>query len=171
MIACQWLRQIGATVIGTVGSEQKAQLAQAHGCHHTINYRQEDFTQRVRELTGGEGVPVVYDSIGKDTFMGSLDCLAPLGVMVSFGNASGPVSPFDPGILAQKGSLFLTRPVLMTYIAKREDLLATARELFLAVTSGAVHIEVNQRYPLKDVAQAHRDLEARNTTGSSILLP
>ena len=171
LIACQWLRQIGATVIGTVGSEQKAQLAQAHGCHHTINYRQEDFTQRVRELTGGEGVPVVYDSIGKDTFMGSLDCLAPLGVMVSFGNASGPVSPFDPGILAQKGSLFLTRPVLMTYIAKREDLLATARELFLAVTSGAVHIEVNQRYPLKDVAQAHRDLEARNTTGSSILLP
>ena len=141
------------------------------GCQHTINYREEDFTQRVRELTDGEGVPVVYDSIGKDTFMGSLDCLAPLGMMVSFGNASGPVPPFDPGLLAQRGSLFFTRPSVMTYTAKREDLLATAEELFEVVLNGAVQISVNQRYPLKDVAKAHRDLEARRTTGSTILVP
>ena len=171
LLACQWLRHLGATVIGTVGSAEKAELARANGCQHTINYREEDFTQRVRELTDGEGVPVVYDSIGKDTFMGSLDCLAPLGMMVSFGNASGPVPPFDPGLLAQRGSLFFTRPSVMTYTAKREDLLATAEELFEVVLNGAVQISVNQRYPLKDVAKAHRDLEARRTTGSTILVP
>lgn len=170
-IACQWLRHLGATVIGTVGSEQKAQLARANGCQHTINYREEDFTKRVMELTAGEGVPVVYDSIGKDTFMGSLDCLAPLGMLVSFGNASGPVPPFDPGILAQKGSLFFTRPSIMTYIAKRQDLLNSAEELFEVVKAGAVRISVNQSYPLKDVAKAHKDLEARKTTGSTILVP
>jgi len=171
LIACQWLNHLGVTVIGTVGSEEKAELAKAHGCHHTINYRTEDFVARVRELTNGQGVSVVYDSIGKDTFEGSLDCLSPLGMLVSFGNASGPVPPFDPGILAQKGSLFFTRPSLMTYIAKREDLLEMAKELFDVVLAGAVKIEVNQRYPLAEVAQAHRDLEARKTTGSTILMP
>jgi len=169
LIACQWLRHLGATVIGTVGSEEKAALAKAHGCHHTILYRQEDVAKRVRELTGGTGVPVVYDSVGKDTFEASLDSLAPLGLLVSFGNASGPVAPFDTGILAAKGSLFFTRPTLMTYTAKRADLLAAAGELFEVVTSGAVKIEVNQTYPLSEVAQAHRDLEARKTTGSTVL--
>ncbi len=171
LIACQWLKHLGATVIGTVGSEEKAALAKAHGCHHTINYRTEDFVEKVRELTDGEGVPVVYDSVGKDTFDGSLDCLRPMGMMVSFGNASGPVDQFNPGVLAQKGSLYLTRPTLMTYTAKREDLVATANELFEVVLSGAVKIEINQTYPLAETAQAHRDLEARKTTGSTILLP
>ena len=171
LIACQWLKHLGATVIGTVGSEEKAALARAHGCDHTILYTSESVPERVRQLTGGAGVPVVYDSVGKDTFEGSLDSLAPLGMLVSFGNASGPVAPFEPGILAAKGSLFFTRPTLMTYTAKREDLVAAAEELFDVVGSGAVKIEVNQTYPLAEAAQAHRDLEARKTTGSTVLLP
>ena len=171
LIASQWARHLGATVIGTVGSEEKAELARAHGCHHTILYNRENFVERVREITGGQGVVVVYDSVGKDTFMGSLDCLRPLGMMVSFGNASGPVPPFEPGILAAKGSLFFTRPTLMTYTAQRADLLASAAELFEVVSSGAVRIEVRQTYPLAETARAHRDLEARQTTGSTVLLP
>jgi NADPH2:quinone reductase len=171
LIACQWLNHLGVTVIGTVGSPEKAALARAHGCHHTINYRDEDFVQRVRELTDGTGVPVVYDSVGKDTFEGSLDCLAPLGLMVLFGNASGAVTQFNPATLAARGSLFLTRPVLMNYTAKRDDLLASAAELFEVVQRGAVTVEVGQTYPLSEVAQAHRDLEGRRTTGSTVLLP
>lgn len=171
LIACQWARHLGATVIGTVGNEEKAELARAHGCHHPIIYTREDFVKRVREITQGEGVAVVYDSVGKDTFMGSLDCLRPRGMMVSFGNASGPVPAFEPAILAAKGSLFLTRPTLMHYTARREDLLAAANDLFEVVTSGAVKIEVRQTYPLAQAAQAHRDLEARKTTGSTVLLP
>ena len=171
LIASQWARHLGATVIGTVGSEEKAELARAHGCHHTILYNRENFVERVREITGGQGVVVVYDSVGKDTFMGSLDCLRPLGMMVSFGNASGPVPPFEPAILAAKGSLFFTRPTLMTYTAQRADLLASAAELFEVVSSGAVRIEVRQTYPLAETARAHRDLEARQTTGSTVLLP
>ncbi len=171
LIACQWLKHLGATVIGTAGSEEKAALARAHGCDHTILYRMESVPERVRALTGGAGVPVVYDSVGKDTFEGSLDSLAPLGMLVSFGNASGPVPPFNPGVLSAKGSLYLTRPTLMTYTAKREDLVAAAEDLFSVVTSGAVKIEVNQTYPLAEAAQAHRDLEARKTTGSTVLLP
>ena len=171
LIASQWARHLGATVIGTVGSEEKAELARAHGCHHTILYNRENFVERVREITGGQGVVVVYDSVGKDTFMGSLDCLRPLGMMVSFGNASGPVPPFEPAILAAKGSLFFTRPTLMTYTAQRADLLASAAELFGVVSSGAVRIEVRQTYPLAETARAHRDLEARQTTGSTVLLP
>jgi len=171
LIASQWARSLGATVIGTVGSDEKAELARAHGCHHVIVYSRENFVERVREITHGQGVAVVYDSVGKDTFMGSLDCLQPMGMMVSFGNASGPAPPFEPGILAAKGSLFFTRPTLMTYTAKREDLVASAGELFYVVGSGAVNIEVRQTYPLADAAQAHRDLEARKTTGSTVLLP
>ncbi|MFZ1643608.1 MAG: quinone oxidoreductase [Candidatus Contendobacter sp.] len=171
LIASQWARHLGATVIGTVGSDEKAELARAHGCHHVIVYSRENFVERVREITGGQGVAAVYDSVGQATFMGSLDCLRPLGMMVSFGNASGPVPPFEPGILAAKGSLFLTRPVLMTYTAQRPDLLASAAELFEVVASGAVKIEVRQTYPLAEAAQAHRDLEARRTTGSTVLLP
>ncbi len=171
LIACQWLNHLGVTVIGTVGSEEKAALAKANGCHHTINYREEDFTARVKEITEGAGVPVVYDSIGKDTFEGSLDCLRPRGLMVTFGNASGPVEAFNPGILGQKGSLYLTRPSLMVYNAKREDLEASAAALFDVVTAGKVKIAVNQTYPLSETAQAHRDLEARKTTGSTVLLP
>jgi len=171
LIACQWLKHLGATVIGTVGSEEKAALARAHGCDHTINYRSENFSERVKELTDGAGVPVVYDSVGKDTFEGSLGCLAPMGMMVSFGNASGPVPAFEPSILSAKGSLFLTRPSLIHYTAKREDLVASAEDLFEVVGSGAVKIEVNQTYPLAETAQAHRDLEARKTTGSTIMLP
>ena len=171
LIACQWARYLGATVIGTVGSPEKAELAKAYGCDHTILYRDENIVERVKNITDGVGVPVVYDSIGKDTFEASLDCLSPLGLLVSFGNASGPVPPFDPGVLAQKGSLFLTRPTLMTYTAEREDLIESAMDLFDVVTSGAVKIEVNQTYPLKDAAQAHRDLEARKTTGSTVLIP
>lgn len=171
LIASQWARHLGATVIGTVGSDEKAELARAHGCHHTIVYTRENFTDRVREITNGQGVAVVYDSVGKDTFMRSLDCLRPMGMMVSFGNASGAVPPFEPGILSAKGSLFLTRPTLMTYTAQRDDLVTTANELFEVVASGAVKIEVRQSYPLADTAQAHRDLEARKTTGSTVLLP
>jgi len=171
LIACQWLKALGATVIGTAGSEQKCALARQHGADHCINYRSENFVERVREITQGAGVPVVYDSVGADTFLGSLDCLRPLGMMVSFGNASGPVPPFELGLLGQKGSLFLTRPSLFAYTAKRKDLEATAQELFDIVQSGKVKIEIEQRYALKDAAQAHRDMEARKTVGASILIP
>lgn len=170
-IVCQWAKALGATVIGTVGSDEKAAVARGHGCDHPIVYTRENFAERVREITGGEGVPVVYDSIGKDTFMDSLSCLRPLGMMVLFGAASGPVPPFDCGVLARMGSLFLTRPTLFTYAAKRADLLTMAADLFEVVATGKVRIEINQRYALRDAAQAHRDLEARRTTGSTILLP
>ncbi|MEO5374442.1 MAG: quinone oxidoreductase [Alphaproteobacteria bacterium] len=169
LIACQWLRHLGATVIGTVGSEEKATLAWAHGCDHPIIYARQDFVAAVREITGGKGVAVVYDGVGKDTFAGSLDCLAPRGMMVSFGNASGPVPAFDPLVLTQKGSLFLTRPTLMHYTAARAELEQSAAALFEVVQSGAVRIEVNQTYPLSDAAAAHRDLEGRRTTGSTVL--
>ncbi len=171
LIACQWAKALGATVIGTVGSPAKAELARAHGCDHVINYASENFTQRVRDITGGKGVAVVYDGVGKDTFTGSLDSLRPMGMMVSYGNASGPVPPVDLILLSQKGSLFITRPTLMTYTAQRADLLELGRELFDRVAGGQLRIEVNQRYALRDAAQAHRDLEARKTTGSTILLP
>jgi NADPH2:quinone reductase len=171
LIACQWLKALGVTVIGTAGSDAKAELAKAHGCAHVINYRQENFVERVRELTDGVGVPVVYDSVGKDTWEGSLDCLQPRGMMVSFGNASGPVPPVNLVQLSQKGSLYVTRPTLVHYTATREDLLACAGDLFEQVLSGAVKIEVNHTYPLAEAAQAHRDLEARKTTGSTVLLP
>ncbi len=168
LIVCQWASHLGATVIGTVGSPQKAEFAQAHGCHHPIRYNDEDFVARVQEITGGKGVDVVYDSVGQSTFMNSLDCLRPLGMMVTFGQSSGPIAPFELGLLSAKGSLFVTRPTLMTYTAKREDLLAHARDLFDVVQSGAVKIEVRQEYPLSEAAQAHRDLEARKTTGSTV---
>ena len=171
LIACQWAKALGATVIGTVSSEAKAELALAHGCDHIIFYTREDVAQRVREITSGEGVAVVYDGVGKDTFAGSLDSLRPLGMMVSFGNASGAVPPFNPLLLSQKGSLFLTRPTLGHYSAKRADLLALGDELFAVVAAGKVKIEINQTYALSDAATAHRDLEARKTTGSTILLP
>jgi NADPH2:quinone reductase len=170
LIACQWLAALGVTMIGTVGSEEKAKLAKAHGCHHVINYSRENFLERVKEITQGQGVPVVYDSVGKDTFDQSIECLRPFGMMVSFGNASGAVPPIDFGKVL-KGSLFLTRPSLMPYTAKREDLVASANDLFDVVLSGKVKIDVNQRYPLSEAAQAQRDLEARKTTGSTILLP
>lgn len=171
LIACQWAKHLGATVIGTVGSKEKAELAKSYGCDYPLLYSEEDWVSRVREITGGDGVAVVYDSIGRDTFIKSLDCLRPLGLLVSFGQASGPVEPFDPGLLAAKGSLFLTRPTLMTYTAKREDLLASAAELFEVVQSGAVKIEVKQTYPLREAGRAHQDLEARKTTGSTVLIP
>ena len=171
LIASQWLKALGVTVIGTVGSDEKAKLAKAHGCAHTIVYTRESFAERVKEITGGKKVPVVYDSVGKDTFMGSLDCLQPLGMLVIFGNGSGPVAAFDLNLLAAKGSLYVTRPSLMTYTAKREDLEAMAAELFDVVKSGKVKIEINQTYALKDAAQAHRDLESRKTTGSTVLIP
>ncbi len=171
LIVCQWAKALGAKVIGTVGSDDKAALAQAHGCDHAIVYTRENFAERVRDITAGEGVAVVYDSIGRDTFMDSLSCLRPLGMMVLFGAASGAVPPFDPLVLAQKGSLFLTRPTLFGYIAKRADLLSMADELFEMVMTGKVRLEVNQRYPLRDAARAHADLEARRTTGSTVLLP
>ncbi|MBI3782496.1 MAG: quinone oxidoreductase [Deltaproteobacteria bacterium] len=171
LIACQWAKHLGATVIGTAGSDDKAELARLHGCDHVIVYSREKVSARVREITDGAGVPVVYDSVGAATFDDSLDCLAPLGLMVSFGNASGPVPPFNLATLSMKGSLYITRPTLMTYTAKREDLVATANELFDVVGSGAVKVEVRRRYPLSDAAQAHRDLEGRKTTGSMILLP
>lgn len=171
LIVSQWAKALGARVIGTVSSEAKAELARAHGCDHTIITARESVSARVREITGGEGVPVVYDSIGKDSFMDSLACLRPLGTMVTFGNASGPVPPFDPGLLARMGSLFLTRPTLFHYIARREDLLTMAEELFAVVASGQVRLSINQRFPLKEAATAHRELEARRTTGSSVLLP
>lgn len=171
LIMCQWAKHLGATVIGTVGSPEKAHLAKAHGCTYPINYRKENFTKRVLTITKGKKLPVVYDSIGKDTFEGSLDCLQPRGMMVSFGNASGPVTGFNTGILAAKGSLYLTRPSLPHYTLTRKELEATARDLFKVVKSGAVKIEINQTYPLKNAAKAHRDLESRKTTGSTILIP
>jgi NADPH2:quinone reductase len=170
LILSQWAKHLGATVIGTVGSDEKAKIAKAHGCAHTIVYTREDFVKRVDEITGAKKVPVVYDSVGKDTFLKSLDCLAPLGVAALFGQSSGSVEPLNLGILAQKGSLYVTRPTLFTYAAKRESLLAMAKELFDVVLSGAVKIEVNQTYPLKDAAKAHADLAARKTTGSTVLL-
>ncbi|MBI5320258.1 quinone oxidoreductase [Bradyrhizobium sp.] len=170
LILSQWAKHLGATVIGTVGSDDKAKLAQAHGCAHTINYSKEDFVKRVEEITGGKKCPVVYDSVGKDTFMKSLDCLAPLGVLALFGQSSGAVEPFNLGLLAAKGSLYVTRPTLFTYAAKRENLVAMANELFDVVKSGAVKIEVNQTYALKDAAKAHTDLAARKTTGSTVFL-
>ena len=171
LIACQWAKALGATVIGTVSSEAKAELAKRHGCDHVIFYTREDVAKRVREITSGEGVAVVYDGVGKDTFIGSLDSLRMRGVMVSFGNASGPVPPIEPLLLSQKGSLYITRPVLWHYTARREDLLGLGAELFEMVGSGKIKIEVNQTYALADVARAHGDLEARRTTGSTILLP
>jgi NADPH2:quinone reductase len=171
LIVCQWAKHLGAAVIGTVGSPEKAALAQNHGCHYPVLYREEDFVERVKEITQGKGVDVVYDSVGQTTFMKSLDCLRPLGMMVSFGQSSGPVPPVDLGILSAKGSLFLTRPSLMAYTAKREDLLAHARDLFEVVEKGAVKIEIRQSYSLAEAVQAHRDLEDRKTTGSSILIP
>ena len=171
LIAGQWLKALGAITIGTVGSDEKAALARAHGYDHTIVYTRENFTQRVLEITGGVKLPVVFDSVGKDTFMGSLECLQPLGMMVLFGAASGPVAPFDLGLLAKMGSLFITRPTLFTYTAARSDLLAISGDLFDVVTSGKVKIEVNQTYALKDAAQAQIDLVARKTTGSTVLLP
>lgn len=171
LIACQWLKALGATVIGTAGSEEKCALAMQHGADYCINYRTENFTERVREITKGAGVPVVYDSVGKDTFAGSLDCLSPFGLLVCFGNASGPAPAVELGLLAQKGSLFITRPTLTHYIASNNDLQNTAAELFSIVQSGKVKIEVKHQYALKDAAQAHRDLEARKNKGSSILIP
>ncbi|HUF44407.1 MAG TPA: quinone oxidoreductase [Aestuariivirgaceae bacterium] len=171
LIACQWAKALGATVIGTAGSEEKAELARAHGCDHVIIYTREDVPARVRELTGGKGVPVVYDGVGQDTLMNSLDSLRPRGLLVSFGNASGPVKSFDLGILAAKGSLYITRPTLAHHVASDADLQANASDLFDVVKSGKVKIEVNQRYPLKEAVQAHRDLAARKTTGSTVLIP
>ena len=171
LIVCQWAKHLGATVIGTMGSSEKAELALSFGCDESILYDKEDFVSRVKEITRGQGVDVVYDSVGQSTFMKSLDCLKPMGMMVSFGQASGPIPSFDLGILAAKGSLFLTRPSLINYTAKREDLLAHAQDLFDVVEKGAVKIEVNQRYPLAEAANAHRDLENRKTTGSTILIP
>ncbi|MEO6024719.1 MAG: quinone oxidoreductase [Burkholderiales bacterium] len=171
LIMCQWAKALGATVIGTVGSDDKATLAKSYGCDHPIVYTREDFVARVKEITSGKGVAVVYDSVGKDTFMKSLDCLSPLGLIAVFGNSSGNAPDINPGVLAGKGSLFLTRPTLMTYMAKREDLVKSADDLFGVVASGKVKIDVRQTYALKDAAQAHKDLEARKTTGSTILVP
>ncbi len=170
-ILCQWAKHLGATVIGTVGSDEKVALARKAGCKHVVVMSREKLSERVKEITKGKGVPVVYDGVGKDTFVESLDCLKPLGLMASFGNASGAVAPVNIGILAQKGSLFLTRPTLVNYTSTREDLLTATRELFAVVKKGAVKITINQRYPLREAAQAHRDLEARKTTGSTVLLP
>jgi NADPH2:quinone reductase len=171
LIACQWANHLGANVIGTAGSKEKAEVARANGCHHVILYREENFPARVKEITGGKLCEVVYDGVGKATFPASLDCLKPLGMFVSFGNASGSVEAFNINLLQSKGSLFATRPTLNTYAAKREDLLAIAGDLFGIVASGKVKIPINQRYPLKDAAKAHRDLESRATTGASILIP
>lgn len=171
LIACQWAKAIGVSMIGTVGSEAKAALAKSHGCTHVINYNTENFVERVKEITGGAGVPVVYDSIGADTFFNSLDCLAPLGMMVSYGSASGPVPPFTLNELASRGSLFVTRPTLFSYASNRDALEEMAADLFGMVESGKIVIDINQRYALADVANAHRDLEARKTTGSTILIP
>ncbi|AQT50693.1 quinone oxidoreductase family protein [Burkholderia cenocepacia] len=171
LLVCQWAKALGATVIGTVGSDEKAELAKAHGCDHPIVYTRENFTQRVKAITNGAGVPVVYDSIGKDTYVGSLDSLAPLGYFVSFGNASGPLPPIDSKEFSSRGSLFFTRPTLFSYIAKRADLEAAAAELFDVILSGKVKTSINQRYPLAEVGRAHADLEARKTTGSTILVP
>ncbi len=169
LIACQWAKHLGATVIGTVSSDDKAELAITHGCDHPIVYTRENFVERVKQITGGKALPVVYDSVGQTTFMDSLDCLQPLGTMVSFGQSSGKVEPFDIGVLSAKGSLYLTRPTLMTYTAKREDLVNSANELFEVVGKGVIKIDVNQTYPLAEAARAHQDLESRKTTGSTVL--
>lgn len=171
LIAGQWASHLGATVIGTVGSAEKAELARAHGYTHVINYREEDFVERVKEITGGKGCDVVYDSVGNDTYPGSLDCLKPRGLWASFGQSSGPIADFNLGLLAQKGSLYATRPTLFTYIASRPELEATAGDLFEVVNSGVVKIEINQEYRLADAAQAHKDLEGRKTTGTTVLIP
>jgi NADPH2:quinone reductase len=171
LIACQWAKALGLQLIGTAGGAAKCALALEHGAAHVIDYTREDFVARVKDITSGQGVKVVYDSVGKDTFEGSLNCLRPFGLMASFGNASGPVPPFAPGILGPKGSLYVTRQTLFTHIATREATQAMADDLFAVVGSGAVKIRIDQRYPLADVAQAHRDLEARKTTGSTVLLP
>ena len=171
LIACQWARALGVTMIGTVGSDEKAAIAKAHGCTHTIVYTRENFVERVKELTGGKGVPVVYDGVGKAMFPASLDCLVPRGLYVNFGNASGPVPPFDMLMLSAKGSLYVTRPTLVTYTSTRPALLAMADEMFGLVKAGKIVNEARQTYALKDAAQAHRDLEARKTTGSTLLLP
>src|SRR5690349_9203112 len=171
LILCQWAKHLGATVIGTVGSKDKGELAKKNGADHVILYKDEDFVAKVKDITGGKLCHVVYDGVGKATFPGSLDCIRPLGMFASFGSASGPIEAFNIGILAQKGSLFATRPTLNTYTASREDLLATANDLFGVVSNGAVKIPINQKYPLKDAQKAHRDLEGRATTGSSILIP
>ncbi len=170
-IACQWANHLGATVIGTVGSEEKAELARAHGCHHVINYRTENFVERVKEITGGAKCDAVYDSVGRDTFPGSLDCLKPLGLWALFGQSSGTIQNFDLNILAQKGSLFCTRPTLFNYAARREDLERMAAELMEVVENGHVSIEVNQEFPLSEAAEAHRALEGRRTTGATVLVP
>jgi NADPH:quinone reductase len=171
LIACQWAKHLGATIIATAGSDEKCKLAKAAGATHTINYKTENFVERVKEITGGKLCDVVYDSVGKDTYPMSLDCIKPLGLFVTFGNASGSIAGIDPGILGAKGSLYVTRPSLMSYVASRADLVETANELFDVVKKGIVKIAVNHTYPLKDAAQAHRDLEARKTTGSIVLLP
>ncbi|HJP06689.1 MAG TPA: quinone oxidoreductase [Arenicellales bacterium] len=171
LIACQWACHLGVTIIGTVGSDEKAELARAHGCTHTIVYSRENFVDRVRELTDGQGVDAVYDSVGQDTFEGSLDCLKPRGTLALFGQSSGNVAPFDPSILSAKGSLYLTRPTLFHYTADRESLIHCATELFEVIQKGAVKADINQEYALADAATAHADLQGRRTTGASVLLP
>lgn len=171
LILCQWAKHLGATVIGTVGGTEKIALAKANGCDHVIDYKNEDFVARVAEITGGRKCAVVYDGVGKDTFLKSLDCVRPRGLVALFGNASGKVEPLDLGVLAAKGSLFVTRPTLDTHIASRDDLVNTANDLFQMVAGGKVKLEINQTYALRDTVQAHRDLEARKTTGSTVLLP
>ncbi|THF60074.1 quinone oxidoreductase family protein [Ollibium composti] len=171
LLAGQWARHIGAVTIGTAGSADKVALAKSHGYDHVINYREQDFVAEVARITNGQKCEVVYDSVGKDTFEGSLDCLKPLGLLALFGQSSGPVPPFNLGVLSQKGSLYITRPTLFVYVAKREDLVASAKALFDVVASGAVEVRINQRYALKDAAKAHADLEARRTTGTTILVP
>ena len=171
LIMCQWAKHLGATVIGTVGTDEKAEIARAHGCDHPVVYTRESFVERVREVTGGEGVPVVYDSVGKDTFEDSLDCVRRLGLMVSYGNASGPVPPMDLSLLAEKGSIFITRPRLYGYIAERDELVAGAGELFDVVARGVVEIRIARRFALADAAEAHRVLESRAVTGSMVLVP
>jgi len=171
LIACQWANALGATVIGTVGSEEKAELARAHGCHHVINYRTENFVERVEEITGGAKCDVVYDSVGKDTYPGSLDCIKPRGMWVSFGQSSGPIENFNLALLAQKGSLYACRPTLFAYISKRESLVAMADEMMARITDGTVRIEVNQSFPLVEAAKAHEALEGRKTTGATVLIP
>jgi NADPH2:quinone reductase len=171
LFACQWLKALGAVVIGTVGSDEKAAVAREHGCEHVIISTKEDIAKRVREITDGAGVPVVYDSVGKDTFLASLDCLRPRGLMVSYGNSSGKVTPFDIGILSQKGSLYVTRPTLATYTASRPELEATARDVFDVIREGKVKVEIRHTYPVSDAAQVHRDLEGRRTVGSIVMIP
>ena len=169
-MATQWANALGATVIGTVGSKEKAKIAKAQGCHHVINYREKDFVSEVMRITKNKGVDVVYDGVGKDTFPGSLDCIRPLGMWITFGQASGSIPDINLGLLSQKGSLFVTRPTLMTYIAKREDLVMSTKAMFGAISKGIIKVTVNQTYPLKDAAKAHRDLEGRKTTGATVLL-